>query len=1314
MTRYAKAPSAHPLGLLLVFGLLLAAMALSASSALALETRLYSGTSLGPEGTTGSATFKALQSVAVEQASGDVYALDGGEGGRLYKFDATGEPVDFSALGDNFIEGVGGSEFGAENEIAIAPPGSPGGTAGDIYVANNSVVKIYSPGGELLGELSGDEEVGHEACGVATDPAGHVFVGFYPNAVREYTPSANPAVNGDKSGQSVASLPGICNVAVDGLGNVYASHYYPGGATAKLEGLTDPSPTLIEPGGPALAIDPTTNELHLDSGGSSSGAGSEIRFYSSSGELKGQYGAADLFNSRGIAIGSSAEGAYVANGGSGKVDVYGPTVILPDVTTEAATAVGATSATLHGTISAAGGPEASCEFQYITEEAFQANVKEHHEAFQSATSSECSPTGPFTGAGSEAVSAPIANLSPGTTYRFRLRAENANGANAGAALSFLTLGPTVAASGVTDITTTAATFTGLINPQGKATTYHFDYGPTASYGSSVPVPDATAGVIPIGAGDVSSGSSGTGIVKNVFMSQGEFVVGQDIVGAAIAPGTTIIKIEGSTLTLSQFAIAVGSGLSFTSTTAAVSQPIKGLAPDTEYHFRLVATNADATYLGPDKQFSTSPVDTGLPDGRAYEMVSPPLKIGEVFPPEPSGILGGSCFECLPGSTDMLMPMQSSPDGEALAFEGQPLSAGLAARENEYISRRSGSGWATQPISPPLAASGAGDESSGFKAFSADLSRGVLFQRKQALSPEAPVSESGEAYKNLYLWEAGSPALRPLVTVEPPNRDPFSFELSFAGGNSGAGGVPALAHLVFEANGALTPPVPTIAPAAPEVGEGNCGGFPAGLFPASDCNLYEWVGGQLRLINVLPGNEAATTHAVIGSGRRLARSLASNGDPRFESENVDHAISADGSRIFWSDGSGQVYVRIDGKETVKIEDPGQFLTASIDGSKVLLSDGCLYSLEEEECEANLTGGPAGFLGTMGASEDLSRIYFLSNEALAAGAQPESCEFSKLKTGSKEEEEGKVPAGLGCNLYAYDHGDVTFVATLFKMDNNSGLNSHLGSWKAARSNRTAQVSPDGRYLAFMSQARLTSYDNRVVGRIACAAKEGREVKGPLACSEVYEYDLEAGRLICPPCNPNGQRPLGGSNLSLIKFNYRQQPFMPLENLPADGEGRLFFESQDTLSVNDTNGHIQDVYEWTPNEVGSCKRAAGCLALISSGHSPNDSMFLNSTPSGNDAFFITREQLAQRDKDDQLDVYDARVGGGFPEDISPPCLGEACKGASSSAPATETPGSSTFSGPSNKKPHKHGKHRKHKSKKHKKAHKRSAQHKKTGGSK
>ncbi len=1294
-------------------GLIVATMALAAPS---LASAFVAHPFVGQVGSASQPSFERPWDLAVDQASGDLLVFDAGNadvGPTISRFKPDGTPDNFSALGTNVIDGsetpqgalslpVGA--FGSE-KVQITVDNSAGITGGNIYVtqARDNLIDVFAKDGSYLGQLTASSEgpLG-TICGVAVDSTGAVYVGDFDAGIHKYEPDANPPVNADNSANF--PHPRACNLAL-GAGPTAGAIFtnLEDFSISKINGETGEVEYVVNPGRHAkVAVNPADGHVYTSSE-------SIVQEYDASGTsaatLLSTISSENIGPVGGLAVDKTTGRVYIARYGNPKIEVWGPATLLPDATTEPATAVGADRATLHGTISAAGGPEASCDFQYITEESFEES------GFAGATNVPCSPAGPFTGSTSDPVNAEIGGLRPGTVYFFRAVGTNEDGSNPApaskaGALSFLTAGPSIVATTVTDVTSTSATVTGFVDPHGKPFTYHVDYGPTESYGFSIPVPDAGGGELPIGTGSIGSGAK----IEGVVLSQGALAVGQDIVGAGIKPGTTVTAIEGSTLTLSDPPTAGGT-VSFTSTTVFVSAPIGGLVPAAEYHARLVATSVDATFLGPDRRFATFPLGTGLPDGRAYEMVSPALKIGEAFPPEPLGLLGSSCPSvCQPGSTGVLMPMQATADGNAVAFEGQPFFAGLAPSANQYLARRSGGGWSTQSITPPLASNGNADSTSGFKGLSADLSRGVLFQRS-ALSDEVPPAEGTGSYNELYLWEAGNPNLRPLVTVKPPHRLPGApltpdvFELSFSGANSGTAAEPAFGHLVFEANDSLTPAVPDRAPAAPEVEAGRCGGLPGG-----DCNLYEWVDGQLRLVNVLPGNDVAATHAVVGSGRRLVDTSSSGGEPKNQSANVDHAISADGRRIFWSDESGRVYVRVDGEETVKIDDAGRFLTASPDGSKVLLDDGCIYSLAAEECEAQLSGTPAAFLGPRGASEDLSRVYFVSTEALAPGAQPGSCKSASSPAELEKEREGRIPAGLGCNVYAYDDGSVDFVATLSRRDNNFALDSVYGSWKSSPSNRTAQVTADGRYLAFMSYMRLGDYDNR-------AAQGGCEPNGPPACQEIYEYDLDTDTLSCASCNPSGQRPLGNSNLSLIKVSLGGSLPQP-ENLLADG--RVFFESQDALSPGDVNGRILDVYEWKPGGIGGCERAVGCVALISSGHAPEDSMFLNATPSGNDAFLVTREQLLARDKDDQLDVYDARVGGGIAEVIVPSCAGEACRGAASIPPAAESPGTSTFSAPGNLKPPcKRGFVRKHvrcvkKHGRHKKHDKRSAKHKKSGGSK
>jgi hypothetical protein len=698
---------------------------------------------------------------------------------------------------------------------------------------------------------------------------------------------------------------------------------------------------------------------------------------------------------------------------------------------------------------------------------------------------------------------------------------------------------------------------------------------------------------------------------------------------------------------------------------AVTAEAKGLS-EAAYRYRLLAENEEGTKTGGELLFNTFERLSGLPDNRVYEIVSPPAKAGEVVPPEPEGALGSSCSDCLPGG--VIEPMQSSADGEALLYQGQPFSTGLAAGPRAYVAQRSAGGWSTKALSSAAV-------SGHYVGFSSDFSRGVLAQGEPVLSPLAP-TRGGKAFNELYLQQDGK--RQPLLTTEPPDRDPSGeneFKIRFAGANAGTALQPGFGHVLFEADDSLTGPVAGVAPAAPEVPAASVGGAEAPCTsPAVQCDLYESEGATLRLVNVVPGNTEATAGGVLGAGRLLGEG---------QSPDVANAVSADGSRIFWTaQDTGRTYVRVAGRETLEIPGPGNcredvaqqervcFLIASPDGSRVLLSDGHLVALNGAgtayEASFDLTAGHGGFQGILGASEDLSHVYFVDTKVLSgANAQ------------------GKSPQEGGFNAYAWHEGEAAFIGTLSGEDGTVVISSggSYGDWTASPSHRTAQVSADGRFLAFMSLAPLTGYDNGHEGSGGSTCDNSSVPHPGVPCQQVFEYDSQTESLRCASCNPSGQRPIGPSNLSLLQPNVGiGAPLRQPSNLSPAGEGRLFFESQDVLSSRDTNGATQDVYEFEPGGVGSCKRAAGCVYLISSGASANDSMFLDSSANGDNAFFITRQQLVPADQNEQLDIYDARVGGGITASEPAPCAGEACSGSLSSPSQPLTPASSIFSGPGN----------------------------------
>ncbi len=159
--------------------------------------------------------------------------------------------------------------------------------------------------------------------------------------------------------------------------------------------------------------------------------------------------------------------------------------------------------------------------------------------------------------------------------------------------------------------------------------------------------------------------------------------------------------------------------------------------------------------------------------------------------------------------------------------------------------------------------------------------------------------------------------------------------------------------------------------------------------------------------------------------------------------------------------------------------------------------------------------------------------------------------------------------------------------------------------------------------------------------------------------------------------------------------QQKPSPL-GMPASANGNFaFFSAQSELVSNDINGELpetiagnattpsSDVYEWRRNGVDGCTEIQGCLALITNGIDGRKNEFLGTTPSGRDVFIATHSQLVPTDTDNSGDLYDARIGGGFPPPTPPAvqCEGDACHNPTNPpktppppAPPTKAPATNT----------------------------------------
>jgi hypothetical protein len=201
----------------------------------------------------------------------------------------------------------------------------------------------------------------------------------------------------------------------------------------------------------------------------------------------------------------------------------------------------------------------------------------------------------------------------------------------------------------------------------------------------------------------------------------------------------------------------------------------------------------------------------------------------------------------------------------------------------------------------------------------------------------------------------------------------------------------------------------------------------------------------------------------------------------------------------------------------------------------------------------------------------------------------------------------------------------------------------------------------------------------------------------CIEAFLYDSNTGKLTCASCNPTREAPLGNTYLRRI-IGAPQQ--LPQPRYLTD-EGRLYFDTGDSLSARDTNEGVEDVYEFAPQGAGvegTCEREAGCIRLISAGTESVDSNLIAVDETGKNVFFDTRDELTLKDKDELLDIYDTREGGGIAaesEIARAECQGENCQ-PPVTPPNDPTPASSSFEGAGNVKEapvaKKHAKKKKH----------------------
>src|ERR1700722_2047727 len=670
--------------------------------------------------------------------------------------------------------------------------------------------------------------------------------------------------------------------------------------------------------------------------------------------------------------------------------VYGPGIVIPDVTTDSPTNPRPESVTLNGTVNPDDEGPVTCQFEWGTSPSFG------HTA-------PCSG-GVANGTSPVPVQVPLSGLERGVNYYYRLQATNKNGTNPGEAWqteSFTTTGAILREESVSNVSAESVTFEATIDPAKQPTSYYFQYGTSTEYTQRTPTtPEAI--------------------------------------------GSGILDVE------------------------VPDRHVQGLSAGTEYHYRVVVVSEakpgeSETVYGDDHTFTTQAASGSfsLLDGRQWEMVSPPDKLGALIEDQFDNYF--RAFQASAAGDAIAYPASSPTEGEPQGYSGTVT----------VFSVRGETGWSSRDISPGRSGAGGVEESVGseFRLFSPDLSQAIVVPINNAFTPLSPqATESTPYLRTNYVGgnieaRCSSSCYQPLVTAaNTPQGTVFGDEptgvcRASVCGPQFAGASRDLSHIIVTSPVQLTP-----TPAAPG-GEA----------------VYEWSADHLQLVSELPNSEGYPVLAG-SSGRPTPSEVPENpAGPR-------HAVSDDGGRVVLEGGytdSGEkaakgLYLRdVDAGETIQLDavqggtGPSagvDYMTASSDASRVFFLDkGHLTAassasgedLYEYDLDApsggrltDLTadsnaGEAAGVEQVIGASEDGTYVYFVASGALVSGARPG-----------------------GHNLYVSHEGTTRLVAALADEDRS------IYRWPGGNKTEQifARVSPNGEWLALISREDLTEYDTR----------------------------------------------------------------------------------------------------------------------------------------------------------------------------------------------------------------------------------------------
>jgi hypothetical protein len=430
---------------------LLAVVTLSFCVLVALTASVASGAvvteyvkSFGPDGTEAT-DFERVNGVAVDQGTGAVYVLDA-IAGTLHKFTASGQPLNFTGtatyISDNEISGLEPITIYNGAQVAVDS------TSHVVYVTEKESVRAFQENGEPAeftagpGALTSEIPGFGELNGVAVDANGAIYASDgEAGTVSVYSSAGAPLAD--------FTISQAANLAVAPGGAVYVTRNVNAPQGDVLKFLPDVFPVTSETtymAGPVIeeppekthygvGVDPATGDVYVIQStrvAKYDSSGTLLRYFGDSGEEGELTGAAG----QGIVVVAGGERFkfYVGINGSNaesfaKVAIFGQIINPgpPSVESTAVSDVTSSSATLRAHVN----PNT-----FATTYRFEYGLSDCSVSACTSVPLDAAPIG--AGRFLVPVSEEVFGLQPGTTYHYRVVAENPEGTTEGPGRTFTT------------------------------------------------------------------------------------------------------------------------------------------------------------------------------------------------------------------------------------------------------------------------------------------------------------------------------------------------------------------------------------------------------------------------------------------------------------------------------------------------------------------------------------------------------------------------------------------------------------------------------------------------------------------------------------------------------------------------------------------------------------------------------------------------------------------------------------------------------------------------------------------------------------